>query len=87
MSVAVSGLSGLTNAYRSVMSADGSNAMAGASRWLDAATGAPIALSAMSPVAPAQRILRDVDMGGLPPASREGRVAPRGDGASWPDTS
>src|SRR5919199_6704136 len=34
--VTVSGLSGLTNAYRSVLSADGSSEMSGASRWLDA---------------------------------------------------
>jgi hypothetical protein len=36
MIVTVSGLSGLRNAYRSVLSADGSSAMSGASRWLDA---------------------------------------------------
>src|SRR5215831_5724884 len=34
--VTVSGLSGLRNAYRSVLSADGSSEMSGASRWLDA---------------------------------------------------
>src|SRR5690349_14733307 len=36
MSVTVSGLSGLRNAYRSVLSADGSSEISGASRWLDA---------------------------------------------------
>src|ERR1700738_4591096 len=40
ISVTKSGLSGLTNAYRSVRSAYGSPAIMGASRWLDApATG------------------------------------------------
>src|SRR5438477_12301032 len=34
--VAVSGLSGLRNAYRSVLSAVGSSEISGASRWLDA---------------------------------------------------
>src|SRR5919202_5267251 len=34
--VNVSGLSGLTNAYRSVLSALGSSEISGASRWLDA---------------------------------------------------
>src|SRR5207302_7367375 len=34
--VNVSGLSGLRNAYRSVLSADGSSAISGASRWLEA---------------------------------------------------
>src|SRR4051812_33059073 len=37
MKVTVSGASGLTNAYRSVRSAYGSPAIAGASRWLEAA--------------------------------------------------
>src|SRR5919201_333293 len=36
MIVTVSGLSGLRNAYVSVLSADGSSAISGASRWLDA---------------------------------------------------
>src|SRR5713226_719054 len=36
MSVTRSGLRGLTNAYRSVLSARGSWLMSGASRWLDA---------------------------------------------------
>src|SRR5580765_7265508 len=36
MIVAVSGLSGDTNAYRSVLSAVGSCEISGASRWLDA---------------------------------------------------
>src|ERR671934_1544764 len=36
MIVTVSGLSGLRNAYRSVLSADGSSEIRGASRWLDA---------------------------------------------------
>ena len=34
--VKVLGLSGLRNAYRSVLSAVGSSEMSGASRWLDA---------------------------------------------------
>src|SRR3954452_11332376 len=34
--VTVSGLSGERNAYRSVLSADGSSEMSGASRWLEA---------------------------------------------------
>src|SRR5207253_3043693 len=34
--VTVSGLSGLRNAYRSVLSAEGSSEISGASRWLDA---------------------------------------------------
>ena len=34
--VTVSGLFGLTNAYRSVLSTAGSSAISGASRWLDA---------------------------------------------------
>src|SRR5215468_4694862 len=37
MIVTVSGLSGLTNAYRSVLSAAGSSLINGASRWLEAA--------------------------------------------------
>src|SRR5919201_4719090 len=37
MIVTVSGLSGLRNAYRSVLSADGSSEISGASRWLEAA--------------------------------------------------
>src|SRR4051794_15968770 len=36
MIVTVSGLSGLTKAYRSVLSASGSLLISGASRWLDA---------------------------------------------------
>src|SRR4051794_29589170 len=36
ITVSESGLSGERNAYRSVLSADGSSAIAGASRWLDA---------------------------------------------------
>jgi hypothetical protein len=36
INVTVSGASGLTNAYRSVLSARGSPAISGASRWLDA---------------------------------------------------
>src|SRR5690349_25140397 len=36
MIVSVSGLSGDRNAYRSVLSADGSSEISGASRWLDA---------------------------------------------------
>src|SRR5689334_16566063 len=36
MIVTVSGLSGLRNAYVSVLSADGSSEIKGASRWLDA---------------------------------------------------
>src|SRR5947209_18477090 len=36
MIVAVSGLSGLRNTYRSVLSAVGSSEMSGASRWLEA---------------------------------------------------
>src|ERR687887_739130 len=36
MIVTVFGLSGLRNAYRSVLSADGSSEISGASRWLDA---------------------------------------------------
>src|SRR5262245_46173453 len=36
MIVTVSGLSGLRNAYVSVLSAEGSSAINGASRWLDA---------------------------------------------------
>src|SRR5216683_737548 len=39
MSVTVSGASGLTNAYTSVLSACGSLLMSGASRWLDARPG------------------------------------------------
>ena len=35
MSVTASGLSGLTNAYTSVLSATGSFEISGASRWLD----------------------------------------------------
>jgi hypothetical protein len=38
MMVRLFGSSGLTNAYRSVLSAAGSPAMSGASRWLDART-------------------------------------------------
>src|SRR5262245_19255820 len=38
MMVTVSGRSGLTNAYRSVLSASGSWLIRGASRWLDADT-------------------------------------------------
>jgi hypothetical protein len=38
MTVRLFGLFGLTNAYRSVLSAAGSPAMSGASRWLDAKT-------------------------------------------------
>src|SRR4029079_17896145 len=38
MIVTVDGSAGLTKAYRSVLSAEGSPAMAGASRWLDART-------------------------------------------------
>src|SRR5438270_13667617 len=44
MMVTVSGLSGLTNAYKSVLSAAGSLLINGASRWLEALTlpeGAP----------------------------------------------
>src|SRR5436190_6798951 len=40
ISVTVSGLSGLRNAYVSVLSADGSSAISGASRWLDAVAAA-----------------------------------------------
>src|SRR5262245_30308895 len=43
MKVTVSGASGLTNAYRSVRSAYGSPAIAGASRWLDAAVNGALA--------------------------------------------
>src|SRR5919198_4397 len=39
MIVTVSGRSGLTNAYRSVLSARGSWPISGASEWLDAAAG------------------------------------------------
>src|SRR5713101_2912095 len=39
MIVAVSGLSGDTNAYRSVLSAVGSSEISGASRWLEAPAG------------------------------------------------
>src|SRR4051812_32471962 len=88
MSVAVSGLSGLTNAYRSVMSAEGSNAMAGASRWLDANAGPASAETATSPAAPAPISLRMDDMGVRPPRwglvprrSRRGAGAPGTDAA------
>src|SRR5436309_13589700 len=40
MIVAVSGLSGLRNAYRSVLSAEGSSEISGASRWLEAVAAA-----------------------------------------------
>src|SRR6185503_13637317 len=39
MIVTLSGVVGLTNAYRSVLSASGSWLMSGASRWLDARSG------------------------------------------------
>src|SRR5439155_18710012 len=47
MIVVVSGLSGLTNAYRSVPSTWGSAATSGASRWLDAvpATGPRVVIT------------------------------------------
>ena len=61
--VTVFGLSGLRNAYRSVRSADGSSAINGASRWLDAApfpgpsVAAPTAAAAVSrPTAPSAMI-------------------------------
>ena len=47
MIVTVSGLSGLTNAYRSVLSATGSMEINGASRWLDA-NALPAARDAMT---------------------------------------
>src|ERR671935_223570 len=49
MSVTVSGLSGLTKAYTSVLSADGSLLILGASRWLEAPTGAPARPPAITP--------------------------------------
>src|SRR6476659_2321701 len=60
--VTVPGLSGLRNAYRSVRSADGSSAISGASRWLDAAPVpgprivAPTAAAATSRPAVATRV-------------------------------
>src|SRR4051794_40276302 len=67
MIVTVSGLSGLTNAYRSVLSAAGSPEMSGASRWLEASTGAT-AVIARSPAAPVIAIdrLRDISRKNLP---------------------
>ncbi len=53
MIVIVSGLSGLRNAYRSVLSAVGSSEIAGASRWLDALTpSGPGPLRAAATIAP-----------------------------------
>src|ERR671934_1389028 len=55
MIVTVSGLSGLRNTYRSVLSAVGSSEMSGASRWLEAVLllGARRAPNSASSVAPA----------------------------------
>src|SRR5947208_13121569 len=58
MTVNVFGLSGLRNAYRSVLSAVGSSEISGASRWLDAvlALGASLPTKrAVSPAAAATR--------------------------------
>src|SRR5262245_23552896 len=56
MIVNVDGLSGLRNAYRSVLSAVGSSEIRGASRWLDAdvelGLGANASTSASSPLRP-----------------------------------
>ena len=62
MIVTLDGSSGLTNAYRSVLSADGSPAISGASRWLDAS--APPAAEVAMAKAPARATARDrVDTG------------------------
>src|SRR3954454_4379382 len=63
-SVTVSGASGLTNAYVSVLSARGSPAISGASRWLDAsaalgANAATAASIAPAPVSATTRCRRD----------------------------
>src|SRR3954452_6070641 len=54
MSVTLSGLSGLTNAYTSVLSARGSPAINGASRWLDAVTAPGPALMMNAPLTSAR---------------------------------
>src|SRR5215207_1959142 len=63
MIVTVSCLSGLTKAYRSVLSALGSLLISGASRWLDArpAFGTAASVRASNPLAamPARRRLRN----------------------------
>ena len=56
MIVTFEGSSGLTNAYRSVLSAAGSPAIWGASRWLDAS--APPAAEAVMASAPASAVAR-----------------------------
>src|SRR5215813_12953795 len=80
MTVTVSGLSGDTNAYRSVLSAVGSCEISGASAWLDACEACGCRLLAVKPTptaaataSPAARVLR----GGLTMVSPP-RVLTRG---------
>src|SRR5947208_8768650 len=60
MIVTVSGLSGLRNAYVSVLSADGSSEISGASRWLDAVAAA----------GPEPRVARPTTSAAAPAAAR-----------------
>src|ERR1700737_1942316 len=62
--VTVSGLSGLRNAYKSVLSALGSCEMSGASRWLDAvaAPGPPARTATVTPSAVAAAAARSASV-------------------------
>src|SRR5438093_6212673 len=59
MSVTESGASGLTNAYKSVLSICGSAAVSGASRWLDAELGTTPAARIRIPTTGAMTMLRN----------------------------
>src|ERR1044072_9146201 len=59
MMVRLFGSSGLTNTYRSVLSAPGSPAMSGASRWLDAAAPVTVVAAMRSAPATAAALVRD----------------------------
>src|SRR5215218_3232061 len=78
------GASGLLNAYRSVVSAEGSSAISGASRWLDAvlASGAgPLRTSTAAASATPQMASTKVRMGDSAPFDRGQRVFARPQGA------
>src|SRR5262245_50880902 len=89
MIVTVSAWSGLTNAYRSVMSAVGSLAIMGASRWLDASVGSATEVTVSRPMAPAPTILRLRDMGSMTSLRSDGchRAPAPGPGAWVPDAT